>query len=80
MYTFAGYLSDDDPTLPNFDELWPCKAHMIGKDILVPAHGFIGQSCFMQWDFPTTQMPRLLVHGWWNIAGAKMSKSARKRN
>ena len=21
------------------------------------------------------EMPRLLVHGWWNISGAKMSKS-----
>jgi methionyl-tRNA synthetase len=25
--------------------------------------------------FPDDQMPQLLVHGWWNIAGAKMSKS-----
>ena len=22
------------------------------------------------------QMPQLLVHGWWNLGGAKMSKSA----
>src|SRR5205814_9379781 len=25
--------------------------------------------------FPDEQMPTLLVHGWWNISGAKMSKS-----
>jgi methionyl-tRNA synthetase len=25
--------------------------------------------------FPDDQMPKLLVHGWWNISGAKMSKS-----
>jgi len=25
--------------------------------------------------FPDDQMPQLLVHGWWNLAGAKMSKS-----
>ena len=25
--------------------------------------------------FPDEQMPKLLVHGWWNISGAKMSKS-----
>jgi len=25
--------------------------------------------------FPDDQMPTLLVHGWWNISGAKMSKS-----
>ena len=29
----------------------------------------------MPWAFRTTQMPRLLVHGWWNIRGEKMSKS-----
>jgi methionyl-tRNA synthetase len=26
--------------------------------------------------FPDDQMPQLLVHGWWNLGGAKMSKSA----
>jgi len=26
--------------------------------------------------FPDDQMPKLLVHGWWNLGGAKMSKSA----
>jgi methionyl-tRNA synthetase len=26
--------------------------------------------------FPDSAMPQLLVHGWWNISGAKMSKSA----
>ena len=25
--------------------------------------------------FPDDQMPQLLVHGWWNVGGAKMSKS-----
>ena len=25
--------------------------------------------------FPDDQMPKFLVHGWWNISGAKMSKS-----
>ena len=27
-------------------------------------------------DFPDDQMPQLLVHGWWNLSGAKISKSA----
>ena len=74
--SFAGYLSGDDPTLPNFEELWPCKAHVIGKDILVPAHGIYWPIMLHAMGFSDTQMPRLLVHGWWNIAGAKMSKSA----
>src|SRR5207237_3702987 len=26
--------------------------------------------------FSDEQMPQLLVHGWWNLGGAKMSKSA----
>ena len=26
--------------------------------------------------FPDEAMPQLLVHGWWNLGGAKMSKSA----
>ena len=73
--TFAGYLSDNDPSLPNFSELWPCKAHVIGKDILVPAHGIYWPIMLHAMGFPDSQLPRLLVHGWWNIAGAKMSKS-----
>src|SRR5258705_10952085 len=26
--------------------------------------------------FPDEAMPKLLVHGWWNLGGAKMSKTA----
>jgi methionyl-tRNA synthetase len=73
--TFAGYLSDNDPSLPNFKELWPCKAHVIGKDILVPAHGIYWPIMLHAMGFADEQLPRLLVHGWWNIGGAKMSKS-----
>jgi methionyl-tRNA synthetase len=73
--SFAGYLSGNDPSLPNFDELWPCKAHVIGKDILVPAHGVYWPIMLHAMGFSDEQMPRLIVHGWWNIAGAKMSKS-----
>ena len=73
--TFAGYLSDGDPSLPIFSELWPCKAHIIGKDILVPAHGVYWPIMLHAMGFSDQEMPRLLVHGWWNVAGAKMSKS-----
>ena len=73
--TFAGYLSGGDPTLPDFKELWPCRAHIIGKDILVPAHGIYWPIMLHAMGFPDHQLPRLLVHGWWNVAGAKMSKS-----
>jgi methionyl-tRNA synthetase len=73
--SFAGYLSNHDPSLPDFDELWPCRAHIIGKDILVPAHGVYWPIMLHAMGFSDEQMPRLVVHGWWNVAGAKMSKS-----
>ncbi|MBV8174707.1 MAG: methionine--tRNA ligase [Verrucomicrobia bacterium] len=73
--TFAGYLADGDPSLPDFSDLWPCRAHIIGKDILVPAHGVYWPIMLHAMGFPDEKMPRLLVHGWWNVAGAKMSKS-----
>jgi methionyl-tRNA synthetase len=73
--SFAGFLSDGDPSLPDFSELWPCRAHVIGKDILVPAHGVYWPIMLHAMGFSDDQMPRLVVHGWWNIAGAKMSKS-----
>jgi methionyl-tRNA synthetase len=73
--SFAGYLSENDPSLPNFSDLWPCQAHIIGKDILVPAHGVYWPIMLHAMGFSDEQMPKLVVHGWWNIAGAKMSKS-----
>ena len=74
--SFAGY----DPT-KSFDEQpaefrarWPAL-HVIGKDILVPAHGIYWPIMLHALGFPDEQMPILLVHGWWNVSGAKMSKS-----
>src|SRR5205807_9425720 len=48
---------------------------VIGKDILVPAHGIYWLIMLHAIGFPDDAMPQLLVHGWWNISGAKMSKS-----
>ena len=73
--TFAGYLAEAGGGLPDFTELWPCQAHIIGKDILVPAHGIYWPIMLHAMGFSDRQMPRLLVHGWWNVSGAKMSKS-----
>jgi len=52
---------------------WPATYHVIGKDILVPPHA-------VYWPIMLKAVgiapPRsLLVHGWWSINGAKMSKS-----
>ncbi|MGI8438074.1 MAG: methionine--tRNA ligase [Chthoniobacterales bacterium] len=58
----------------NFREKWPAL-HIIGKDILIPAHGIYWPIMLHALGFPDEQMPKFLVHGWWNISGAKMSKS-----
>ena len=75
--SFAGY----DPSKSNinsqpstFRDKWPAL-QIIGKDILVPAHGIYWLIMLHAIGFPDDQMPQLLVHGWLNIAGAKMSKS-----
>src|SRR5262249_24642649 len=80
--TFAGWLADDvnaSPhdrvTLPDFDKLWPSYAQVIGKDILVPAHGIYWPLMLHGLGFSDEQMPKLVVHGWWNLGGDKMSKS-----
>jgi methionyl-tRNA synthetase len=76
--SFAGY----DPSLSTFNsqpstfrDRWPAL-QVIGKDILVPAHGIYWLIMLHAIEFPDDQMPQLLVHGWWNLGGAKMSKSA----
>jgi methionyl-tRNA synthetase len=75
--SFAGY----DPSLSTFNsqpstfrDRWPAL-QIIGKDILVPAHGIYWLIMLHAIGFPDDQMPQLLVHGWWNLRGAKMSKS-----
>ncbi len=56
-----------------FKEFWPADYHVIGKDILVPAHA-------VYWPIMLhaigVEMPKtLVVHGWWMSSGSKMSKS-----
>jgi methionyl-tRNA synthetase len=75
--SFAGYLAKEcgNEGLPDFDQLWPADAEVIGKDILVPAHAIYWMTMLRALGFTDAQMPKLLVHGWWNVKGAKMSKS-----
>jgi methionyl-tRNA synthetase len=77
--SFAGY----DPKIDNYErqsqefrDRWESVLQIIGKDILVPAHGIYWLIMLHAIGFPDEQMPQLLVHGWWNLGGAKMSKSA----
>ncbi len=73
--SFAGYLAEDGSGLPDFGRLWPAACEVIGKDILIPAHGIYWLCMLHAMGFPDEAMPRLLVHGWLNIKGEKMSKS-----
>ena len=77
--SFAGY----DPKAGNYEKQpdefrarWSKETlQIIGKDVLVPAHGIYWLIMLHAIAFPDDQMPQLLVHGWWNVSGAKMSKS-----
>ena len=76
--SFVGY----DPNIDTYEgqsqefrDRWPAL-QIIGKDILVPAHGVYWLIMLHAIGFPDEAMPQLLVHGWWNLGGAKMSKSA----
>jgi methionyl-tRNA synthetase len=67
------------PHPSSFSFWWP-PLHVIGKDILIPAHGVYWPVMLKALGFTDEEMPTLLVHGWWNIRGKggeseKMSKS-----
>lgn len=68
--SFAGYLSDD----AKFRRLWPAL-HVIGKDILIPAHGIYWLAMLKAMGFADAEMPKFLVHGYVLVDGEKMSKS-----
>lgn len=80
--SFVGYKAKEGSDLPDFAKLWPAAGsgdplpvHVIGKDILVPAHGIYWPCMLHAMGFSDDQIPQILVHGWWNIRGEKMSKS-----
>src|ERR1700724_1200697 len=75
--SFAGYdakITKYESQPKEFLEKWPAL-QIIGKDILVPAHGIYWLVMLHALGFPDEAMPQLLVHGWWNMSGTKMSKS-----
>ena len=71
--SFAGYLSTNKEN--SFSTLWPCNAHVIGKDILIPAHGIYWPCMLHAMGFSDEEMPHLLVHGFWTLHGEKISKT-----
>lgn len=56
--------------------VWPPDLQVIGKDILIPAHGVYWP--IMLFALGLELPKRLLVHGWWTNSGAKISKSDAK--
>ncbi|MCX6874616.1 MAG: methionine--tRNA ligase [Verrucomicrobia bacterium] len=78
--SFAGYHAAPGSGLPDFAKLWDLSVrrptHLIGKDILVPAHGIYWLCMLHAMGFADAHLPRLLVHGFWNSKGGdKLSKS-----
>ena len=69
-----GYDPAPGADLGQFHRWWPAL-HVIGKDILIPAHGVYWPIMLRALGFADDDIPTLLVHGWWNISGEKMSKS-----
>lgn len=70
----SGQLAPSFPNPPGPGCTWPAL-HVIGKDILIPAHGIYWLCMLKAMGFADDQMPKLLVHGYVNISGEKMSKS-----
>ena len=54
-------------------DFWPADYHVIGKDILVPAHGIYWPIMLKAAGIPLPKS--LLAHGWWLKSGNKMSKT-----
>ncbi len=79
--SFAPGYDPESPTPPaEFLAWWRTVVHVIGKDILIPAHGVYWPIMLKALGFTHDDMPTLLVHGFWNIrtqegGSEKMSKS-----
>ena len=67
--TAAGFQSDDRA----FARRWPAATHLIGKDILI-THGVYWLTMLRAIGLPPPKT--IFAHGWWNVDGTKMSKSA----
>src|SRR5207302_227655 len=67
--SFAGYDTKIDKyenQPQEFRDRWPAL-QIIGKDILVPAHGIYWLIMLHAIGFHDEAMPQLLVHGWWSL-------------
>lgn len=70
--TVLGATNSQPSTLDSQLSLWPADAHVIGKDI-IKFHAVYWPIMLKAMGLPLPK--QLLVHGWWQKDGAKMSKS-----
>lgn len=63
-----GYPYDID----RFQKLWPANCHLVGKDILT-THAVYWSTLLFALELPLPVT--IFAHGWWVVAGGKMSKS-----
>jgi methionyl-tRNA synthetase len=84
LVNYISFAPGYDLTTPRppeeFLKYWRSIVHVIGKDILIPAHGVYWPIMLKAIGFSDEEIPTLLVHGWWNIKGKggeseKMSKT-----
>jgi methionyl-tRNA synthetase len=54
------------------DRYWPASVHLVGKDILT-THAVYWSTMLMALNLPLPDS--IFAHGWWTVAGEKMSKS-----
>ncbi len=66
--TAVGY-GADEKKLP---EIWPADVQLVGKDILT-THAIYWSTMLMALELPLPK--KIFAHGWWTVAGKKMSKS-----
>ena len=69
----VNYISAVGYGTPEFDQNWPADVHVIGKDILVPAHAVYWPIMLKAIGLPLPK--QLLVHGFWTSGGKKESKT-----
>ncbi len=70
LVNYFSFALADDPTN------WPADLHIIGKDILVPAHGIYWPIMLLAMGY---ELPKkILVHGFWTVESRKISKSDAK--
>jgi methionyl-tRNA synthetase len=70
----VNYISAVGYGTKDFSQNWPADLHVIGKDILVPAHAVYWPIILHA--IGVEQPRQILAHGWWLAkGGAKMSKS-----